>query len=186
MLMERPEWLPGDYWRYKATFTERGSKKTLTQERRVIGQENGFYVAVSGTNFRFYYNNALNSVLTKTPEGKPFETFDPEMPTFRWPLKVGKWWAARYSWNSASRSLDDPPYVDVTVKVVGTEYIQILGKEVLTFKLLHRRYNPRGICICEIVQWVSPQFKNTVKWTDDRQPAGKYSTGDLVAFTSGD
>ena len=178
--MEKPNWYVGDSWSYKVS----ADGKIATITRTVIQEENSKYYIISSGGFkRFYNQKTLNLSYTKDKSGKLIDNYIPEKPTFKWPLKVANWWQSRYSWQSPNAGPDEPPYVDVTIKVVTVEPLVIMGKEIITFQLLERRYNPRGVCICELTQWISPEFRNIVKWKDER--INKYSEAELIKFISG-
>lgn len=182
--MGKPIWNIGDTWTYKiVTSRGGGEKKEIVEKRIFVKEEDGMYVISAGRwNINTYYDASnLNEKFVKDAAGKVTSRNIPEVPTFHWPLKVGKWWPASYSWQPLGS--DDPPYIDVTVKVVAQETITVMGRETITFKLLQKRYNPRGALIAEITQWVSPEFKNIVKWKDDRELAKRYSEGELLEFT---
>jgi hypothetical protein len=184
--MGKPIWNIGDTWTYKiVTSRGGGEKKEIIQKRIFLKEEEGMYVvsAARGNINTYYDASNLNAKYVKDASGKVIERYIPEKPTFDWPLKVGKKWRARYSWESTFASPDDPPYVDVTVKVVALEPVTVMGRETMTFKLLEKRYNPRGALVAEITQWVSLEFKNIVKRKDERELAKIYSEGELIEFT---
>lgn len=184
VIVEKPIWNIGDTWTYKMVRSKSGEKNEIIQKRIFMKEEDGMYVvsAAQGKINTYYDAAKLNVKYVKDASGKITDRFIPEKPTFNWPLKVGKWWTARYSWQSPLAGPDTPPYVDVTVKVVGWEPIIVMGKEIMTFKLVEQRYNPRGICVSELTQWFSPEIRNVVKWVDDRQPINWYETGELINF----
>jgi len=185
--MGKPIWNIGDTWTYKiVTSRGGGEKKEIVQKRVFLKEEEGMYVvsAARGNINTYYDASNLNTKYVKDASGKVTERCIPERPTFRWPLEVGKRWTARYSWQSPAARPDDPPYYDVTVKVVAQEPITVMGKETMTFKLLEKRYNPRGALVAEMTQWVSLEVKNIVKWKDDRELAKIYIEGELIEFTS--
>jgi len=181
--VEKPVWNLGDTWTYKIVTVKSGEKKEIVRKRIVkeIVEEKGkmYYVvseAQGKVNTCFDVN--LNIKYGKDASGKIILHNMPSSLTFNWPLKVGKKWWGRFSWEPLGP--DDPPYLDVTVEVVARESVVVMGKEITTFKLVERRYNPRGICLAEITWWYSPEIKNLVKWIDDRW---YYQTGELINFS---
>ena len=188
--VEKPIWNLGDTWTYKIVTVKSGEKKEIVRKRIVkeIVEEKGgkkYYVVstVQGKINSYYDAANLNLKYVKDANGEVIGRYIPELPVFNWPLKVGKQWGARYSWESPFACPNNPPWVDVRVKVVGQEPIFVMGKEIMAFKLLHHRYNPRGLLVCELTQWYSPELKNIVKWTDERQPINYYETGELIKFS---
>jgi len=188
--VEKPIWSIGDTWTYKIVRVKSGEKNEFVQKRivkEIVEKKGGkkYYVvsAAQGKINRYHDAANLNLKYVKDASGEVTERYIPEFPMFNWPLKVEKQWGARYSWESPLAGPDNPPWVDVTVKVVGQEPIFVMGKEIMTFKLLHHRYSQRGLLVCELTQWYSPELKNIVKWTDERQPINYYETGELIKFS---
>ncbi len=189
--IDRFQWFVGDAWTYKVT--SQASKafsspeeKTIVQKRIVIKKNVGEYVVSwAKGKCKETYNSKLNALYWEE-NGQRVGTYHPEKPTFKWPLKAGKIWNDRYSVVFATPSFDEPPFIDVVIEAKGLEEINLekFGR-VRAFKMIERRYNPRGACVLEQTRWVAPEFRNIVKWVEERPLAGRSSTGELIEFSPG-
>lgn len=131
-------------------------------------------------NFIIYDMN-LNS-LAFIRDGKECVSYDPLVPQFPWPLKVGKKWVKKYTIRNLSKGPDAPePRCKDTVQVMGYEVIKVPAGILKTFKI-HRRGEIIGKGVdLEETYWYSPSVGMVVK-REWQYSGGNKQLSELVEY----
>jgi hypothetical protein len=187
---ERPVWLVGDTWIYQVTLTDGTKVSKLSMKMCVVESgAKGYTVAVDkdGEKTKQFYNSDLNLVWETDDKGDLLQSYEPEMPSFKWPLKPGQWWKGSYF--SKGRNQKSPASFSMTTEVAGAEtLISADGKEVATIKLISKRENQGkkfGSFRGEREFWYDPQTRYIIKRVDDRS-SGQSEERNLISFTPGE
>jgi hypothetical protein len=186
---ERPTWQVGDTWIYQVTLTDGTKVNKLSMKMSVVESgDKGYTVVVDkdGEKTTIFYNSDLNVVRETDDKGDLLQSYEPEMPSFKWPLKPGQWWKGSYF--SQGKNKQSSASFSLTTEVVGAEaLISADGKEVATIKLISKREN-QGKKIRSFVSvrefWYDPQMRFIIKRVDDRSRE-QSEERNLISFTPG-
>lgn len=186
---ERPVWQVGDTWIYQVTLIDGTQVKKLSMKMTVVESgDKGYTVVVDkdGEKTTQFYNSDLNFVRETDDKGGLIQSFAPEMPSFKWPLKPGQWWKGLYF--SQDKNQQSSASFSLTTEVAGAEtLISTDGKEVATIKLISKRENQNKkvrsfVSVREF--WYDPQTRFIIKGVNDLS-GGRSEERNLISFTPG-
>ncbi len=178
---ERPVWNVGDTWIYQVV----ADGKKLTMKMVVAkSDEKGYTVAVDrgGEKKTEFYNRNLNFVRAEDEKGWMMESCEPQLPSFKWPLKPGQWWSGTYFFQNNQGS--GYP-MNFSTEVAGpATLINVAGQEVATMKLVFKRTNQYNRFPSNRETWYDPLTKFVMKRVDESS-RGK-EIRELISFTPGE
>jgi len=162
LVKERKEYDPNLYIpeQYAKRMKEKTKEKQLSYWIELIGVTEE-KKEMRG-NFIIYDMN-LN-LLAFIVNGKECISYNPLVPQFPWPLKIGKKWVKKYTTRNLSKGPDAPePRCKDTVQVMGYEVIKVPAGIFKTFKIHKIGYEiGKGVRL-EETYWYSPSVGMAVK-----------------------